>query len=356
MPDKPPNFMFMATGIGSVPFLDIETTCREISHLVPFIPFWPQFVQRDFVEDMSVQYSEGLPLLEVIAEERSLIISRTQPMEAELVTFYEQFFAHDTEHFAISRAYAPGLYALLKLMDEDGANCGPYIKGQTVGPVTFTAGVKDPDGKPILYNRELSEAMTRGLAIKALWQAKMLENSGKRPIIFLDEPYLSGFGSAFSPIQRHEVVDMLRMIIDYLREKTDVLIGIHCCGNTDWSMIVEAGPDIVNFDAFEYMDHFLLYEADIVRFIEGGGTIAWGIVPTANFSEGTSVEDLFYRLKAGLKRIHQWGVNLDLLARGSILTPACGMGTMTRDAAKMAMNLLSDLSKRCRECDMGSLS
>ncbi len=355
MSEKPPDFRFMATGIGSVPFLDIDTTCREISKMVPFIPFWPQFVQRSHVEDMIIQYSEGLPLLAVNAEKRSLIISCPEPMEAELVTFYEQFFADDAEHFAISRGYAPGLYALLELMDTDEADCGPYIKGQTVGPVTFTASVKDPDGKPILYNPELSEAMTRGLAIKALWQAKKLESSGRRPIIFLDEPYLSGFGSAFSPIQRHEVVDMLRIIIDYLRENADILIGIHCCGNTDWSMIFEAGPDIINFDAFEYMDHFLLYEDDIVRFIEGGGTIAWGIVPTASFSGDESVLDLFSRLEAGFIRVHRWGVDLDLLARRSILTPACGMGTMTTDAAKMALNLLSRLSERCREWDVGAI-
>ena len=176
-------------------------------------------------------------------------------------------------------------------------------------------------GKPILHDQELAEAMTKGLAIKALWQVKNLEKSGRRPVIFIDEPYLSGYGSAFSSIQRHEVVDMLRIVIDYLRENSDVLTGIHCCGNTDWSMILEAGPDIINFDAFEYMDHFLLYEDDIVKFIEGGGAIAWGIVPTSGFSGDESVDNLFLMLEKGLKRISEWGVNADLIAQRSILTP-----------------------------------
>jgi len=65
MVEKPPHFGFTATGIGSVPFLEVEATCREINRLFPHMPFWPQFVKRSYLEDMSVQYSEGLPLLVV---------------------------------------------------------------------------------------------------------------------------------------------------------------------------------------------------------------------------------------------------------------------------------------------------
>ena len=114
-------------------------------------------------------------------------------------------------------------------------------------------------------------------------------------------------------------------------------------------MIVEAGPDIINFDAFEYMDYFLLYQDDIVRFIEGGGTVAWGIIPTANFTGKESVETLFSRLEKGLDRVRQWGVDPAVLSERSMLTPACGMGTMTPEAAKSAMELLYGLSKKSGE-------
>jgi len=349
MSDASPDFGFMATGIGSVPFLDIERTCRKIGHWTPAMPFWPQFVRRTHLEDMVIQYSEGLPLAQVNAAERSLSISPSLNRETELVTFYERVLAEDVEAFAVSRDAAPGLYALLAMIQAGGGDFGPYIKGQTVGPVTFTAGVKDPAGKPILYDPELSEAMTKGLSVKALWQVRQLAGSGKRPVIFLDEPYLSGYGSAFTPLQRHEVVAMIRTVIEYLRERSEALIGIHCCGNTDWSMVLETGPDIVNLDAVEYMDHFLLYKEPILRFLKGGGAIAWGIVPTANFTGKESVDNLFSRLEQGLGRLRQWGIDSDQVARRSLLTPACGMGTMSEAAATAAMQLLSDLSKRCRD-------
>ena len=348
MPEETPQFNFLATGIGSVPFQDIEGTCREIFAHLPSIPFWPQFVKRSHLEDMNIQYSEGLPFLQVREEKRSLVISSTANAESELVTFYDHFLAHDVDYFSISREYAPGLYTLLELMEKDTAHDRAYIKGQTVGPLTFTASILGLDGKPILHNPELLEAMARGLAIKALWQVRKLSTSGRKTIIFLDEPYLSGFGSAFSPIERHEVIGVLRTVIDYLRENSDTLIGIHCCGNTDWSMIIEAGPDIINFDAFDYMDYFLLYPDDILRFLEQGGTVAWGIIPTASFTGKESIEGLSQRLDNGLTRMYQWGMDPDIIAQRSILTPACGMGTMSPEAATRALDLLSLLPQECQ--------
>ncbi len=315
------HFDFAATGIGSVPFQDIEGTCNEILERLPYLPFWPQFVKRSHLEDMSIQFSEGLPLLEISEQKRSLTIS-SGDKERELVSFYDHFLAQDIGYFSISRSHAPGLYAMLELITQDKGPVGDYIKGQTVGPVTFAAGITDLNGKPVLHNPELLEAMVNGLAIKTLWQVKELSKCNRRPVIFLDEPYLSGFGSAFSPIQRQEVVDLLRTVINYVKERSDALIGIHCCGNTDWPMIMEVGPDIINFDAFEYMEYFLLYPDEISRFLRKGGTVAWGIVPTTKFTDNESVESLFLRLQGGLERVMEWGIDAETLFRRSILTPS----------------------------------
>jgi hypothetical protein len=342
--DQAPRFHFVATGIGSVPFLDIQGTCRDILESPCLIPFWPQFVRRSHLEDMSIQYSEGLPLLEIISEKRCLAIRKSQEVESELVAFYDHFLSQDIDYFSIGKAHAPGLYELLRQIDTGTSPKSPFIKGQTVGPVTFTAGITGPDQKPVLHHAELLEAMTRGLAIKALWQVIELGKSGKRPLLFLDEPSLSGFGSAFSAMERHQVIEILRTVINYLKEHSNALVGIHCCGNTDWGMLLEAGPDVINFDAFDYLDYFLLYRDDIVRFVNKGGTIAWGIVPTSGFTGQESLEALSAKLEEGLGRVLQWGVERHLLAERSMLTPACGMGTMEPEYANAALDLLCRLS------------
>ena len=339
------DFYFKATGIGSVPTLDIQEACAHILERIPEMPYWPQLVKRSHLEDMVIQFSEGLPCLDIIEEKRSLSMA-SGDLESALVTFYNRFLSEDVSHFAVSKEYAPGLYELVAGVCQSPEKYGPFIKGQTVGPVTFAASITDLDGKSILHNPDMLDTVVKGLAIKAVWQVGELKRTGKRTVIFLDEPYLSGFGSAFTPIQRHDVVALLKEVIDYIRDKTDALIGIHCCGNTDWSMIIESGPDIVNFDAYGYMDTFLLYPEALLRFLSEGGAIAWGIVPTADFTGEQSVESLLNRLHKGLNRLKEWGVDEDKIAGSSILTPACGMGTMKNGLAQRVLILLSEISNQ----------
>jgi len=346
MSDASAGFNFLPTGIGSVPFLDVEETCRDILNRLPSVPFWPQFVKRSHLEDMIIQPSERLPLLEIDPVKKVLFLSRSGNKEEELVRFYDRFLSRDLDYFSVSREHAPGIYALLDLLHRAGELEGGYIKGQLVGPVTFAASIRDSDGRLLLHDTEILEAMTHGLGMKALWQVRELAKSGRSVIIFLDEPYLSGFGSAFSPIERHDVIKILGIVIGHLREGSDALIGIHCCGNTDWSMLLEVKPDIINFDAFEYMEHFLLYRKNILRFLHEGGILAWGIVPTSALTENESVGNLSTRLEEGLHQLHGWGIEPELLAKRSLLTPACGMGTMETAAAKKTLKLLCDLSKR----------
>lgn len=337
-------FNFMATGIGSVPFLDVDSTCHRILKIFPDMPFWPQFVKRSHLEDMCLQASQGLPLLEINHDKNSIHIHATGDQDRELTCFYEHFIAEDTDYFAVGHEYAAGLYALLELIDKSPQSYGSLIKGQIVGPITLAGSVKDPAGKSALYNSEIMDTIVKGLAIKALWLVKKMSICDKRPVIFIDEPYLSGFGSAFTPVRREEVVIFIREIIDYLRSRSNALIGIHCCGNSDWSMIIETGVDIVSFDSFDYMAYFLLYRKEIVRFLEGCGTVAWGVVPTASFSGKETVSGLRVRLEKGLNRFCEWGVNRSTVAERSIITPACGLGTVEPDNAERILELLSSLS------------
>ncbi len=310
------------------------------------MPYWPQFVRRSHLEDMTIQFSQGLPLLELRG--KTLGISR-QDMERELVLFYERFLADDVESFAIDPERAPGLYELTRLICEQPKGSGLFIKGQTVGPVTFAAGVRDEEGRYLFYYPDLVDAYTKGLAIRALWQVRHLAKTGKRPVIFLDEPYLTGFGSAFAPVRRDDVVALIREVIDYLKQRSDALVGIHCCGNTDWPMLVETQPDVISFDAYSSMEYFLLFPEAISSFIRRGGVIAWGIVPTFQSTGKETVEGLYARLQEGLRQLYRWHLDPEEVAGQSLLTPACGMATLDPVTAGRVTEMLLRLSRMCRE-------
>ncbi len=55
---------------------------------------------------------------------------------------------------------------------------------------------------------------------------------------------------------------------------------MHCCGNTEWSILIDAGVDILNFDAFDYGDTILLYPDALKAYLKAGKALAFGVVPT----------------------------------------------------------------------------
>jgi hypothetical protein len=341
------NFRFAATGVGSVPWIDVEDTCRFILEQLPDMPFWPQFVNLSPLEDMICQFSEGLPGIRTRSEGHEVFLS-SRGLENEMAEFYEKFLAGDLESFALKPDRARGLHALLEIMGKSPGTGQGFIKGQSVGPITFASSVLMEDGRYILHDPSLLDTVIKGLSMKLLWQAGALAGTGRRPVLFIDEPALSGIGSAFSSMDRHTVINALREMIDHCRKGSDALIGIHCCANTDWPAVYEAGPDIINFDAFDFMDSFLIYPDEAARFLEGGGTLAWGIVPTTRFDHETTVDSLEDLLENGLARLAQTGLDRDDLGSRSMLTSACGMGGMSGQYAEQALRVLSELERRMR--------
>jgi hypothetical protein len=69
-------------------------------------------------------------------------------------------------------------------------------------------------------------------------------------------------------------------------------------------------------------------------------------VPTFGFTGRETLDDLSSRLQEGLAKLRALGLDPDRLARQSLLTPACGMGTMEPAASERVLDLLRGLSAR----------
>lgn len=338
-----------ATGIGSVPFLDTREAVGLILQYLPEIPFWPQMVKLGFREDMVPQGAGGLPGFELDLENKTVRLAPDLDQSTILTQFYELALSGDLQPFALHPEEAAGFFALLDAIQTQAASSPPFLKGQVVGPVTFAGMVKGHDGKAILFDRELSQAVTRGLALKAAWQAQQLRHQGKQAIVFFDEPYLSGFGSAFMPISREEVIATVTEALDIGREAGEVLFGLHCCGNTDWAMLLETPIDILSFDAYGFFDTLILYEQALKKFLARGGCLAWGLVPTTPTATPETVDLLWARFQEQVNRLEKLGLARAQLLSQSILTPACGLGYLTPEQARDALASLAELSARGRD-------
>jgi len=340
------NVKGLATGVGSLPFADVQKAVDLVFRYVPRAPYWPQLPKCDIREGMIAQFSENLPGLKVDAQGL-----RFAPVdkEKELEVFYEKFLEQDLSYFSISPDFSRGLYAFYQRLKQADLSGIEFIKCQVTGPFTFCSGINEPDGKSILHDKVLMQAMVKGLSMKALWQLEYFKSFGKKIIMFFDEPYLTSVGSAYTPVNRDDVINTLSELTEGLKA-SGCLVGIHCCGNTDWSMLTDAeGVDIINFDAFEFQERFVLYADNLNRFLKKGGIICWGIVPTQGFNPSQSPEELSGKIKSGLDALVKKGIDRDLLLQRLMISPACGLGTLDAQKAEGILGLLDQTSAFIRK-------
>jgi hypothetical protein len=339
------------TGIGSVPFTDPQETVALVLETLTQIPYWPQMVQLGYLEDMAAQAARGLPALKVDEVNRIVSMDPDLPRDEALAQFYELVLSGDLNPFAFEPQDARGFFALLEAVATQQC-AAPALKGQLSGPVTFAGVVKDAQGKPILYDRELTQAVCSGLARKVAWQAGKFRELGKAPMVFLDEPFLTGFGSAYLPISHAEVTAILTQTLEETREAAagPVALGVHCCGNTDWSLLLKAPIDILSFDSFGFFESLRLYGPALSHFLGRGGWLAWGLVPTNEDFRHETADSLWGRFQSQATQLAgDASKGLKEILSQSLLTPACGTGYMSRDEARRVLTTLKELGDRGQE-------
>ncbi len=341
------NLKGLATGIGSLPHKDIEAALDLIFKYLPSIPFWPQLPKRDIREGMVAQFSENLPCLKVSRD--GLFFSTLQDKEKELEIFYERIIAGDVDYFKISQAFASGLHKFYQRLENSSSSDIEFIKCQITGPFTFAASVKDELGGALLHNPVFMQVTLKGLIMKALWQIKFFKKFNKKIIMFVDEPYLGCFGSAYTPINRGDVVGGLRELTEGIKSD-NVLLGVHCCGNTDWSIFTEIDTiDIINFDAFGFLDRLVLYADNLKEFLKRGGILCWGIVPTQEFTDKETADLLIKKINDGIGILAKKGIDRGLLSDRLLLSPSCGLGTLDTKKSEKIFKLLSEVSLSIRK-------
>lgn len=278
---------FLGTAIGSMPFTDPEYAVEVSLTTIKDCPIWPQLPRLGMNEQMEVQYSEGLPAIVRDYVKSRMYFDTSSDYFDDFATFYESYILAmdpddgdgDCSAMAISEEFSKGIYEMEKALVKKGEKL-PYVKVQTTGPCSFALTIVDENKRAIYYNEEFRDLIVKALAMKCRWQIQKFKPYADDVICFIDEPILSAFGSStYVSVKREDVVIMLTEVIDAVHAD-GAIAGIHCCGNTEWSILIDAGVDIVNFDAFEYGHTIAMYADSVKKHLEKGGMLAWGVIPT----------------------------------------------------------------------------
>jgi hypothetical protein len=338
----------LPAAVGSLPHLNPQDGVELMLNTIPEIPAWPQLPKSSYLESMYIQFSGGMPFVQLDAEKGRMWMDLSGDIYGELEKFYTRVLEEDLDYFAIQTEYAHGLEAFKDRLWRKKPEFTQWVKGQMTGPISFGLMITDHHKRAVLYHEEVFDAVLKSLVLKTRWQVRLLKQLCDKVIIFFDEPYLSSFGSAFINLTRDQVLAYLGEVIEAAHVE-GALTGVHCCGNTDWSILMETPVDIINFDAYEYFQGMTLYIDQLKPYLDRGGVLAWGIVPTSEQIESESVQSLVSNFMEKVEDLSERGIPKKQLLQQSLITPSCGMGTMKYHQATLVLGMLANVSRLVRK-------
>ena len=329
-----------ATGVGALPHTDPRKACDEVLSLFPEIPYIPTLPNRGLLETIVFNDSPRLP--GGVVRDGKLRIDPSRDMSAEMEQIYLDFMEQNTGPYALSPDYYSG-FSEMAGRDLSGSL---FLKTQVTGPVTFGMQVVDENRRPIYYDDQFADVLGKMIALRASWceQAMRRFSGVTGTLVVLNEPYLASLGSSVVPVRPEIVIagwhDIAGMIEGGL--------GIHCCSNTDWEFVMGLNPSFLSFDAYAVTREFLLYPDHLAEYLEKGGIVAWGIVPSQPDLFRECTEEDLYRIFAGIRDQVTGFCSPEVFYRQTVITPTCGIQSGDRETAFRIMQTARNLSLRIR--------
>jgi len=329
----------LTTAMAVMPHKDAEAALKAA--LSMDIPFWPQLPRLSYYEDMYVQASEHFPGIVLDLNNQTLAFSMDK-----FIAELEETLAHFAEsaYFDISDQYSDVYHRFLKLDLSDR----PAIRGQLEGPISFGMNILDQDKRPIIFDDTVRPFIYEFMARRINVQLERLKKRNPNAFMFIDEPGLQFLFSALSGYDnvaaRGDMEAFLAMI--------DRPRGVHLCGNPDWDFLLNLDMDILSMDVYLNAEIFSTYAGSIKRFLDNGGVIAWGIVPT-NFEpfEAETIDTLSAHLENVWQILVKKGIEKEYLLSKSLISPAtcCLVNPDGEKTVEAAFKVVQALSGRLRE-------
>ncbi|MBI2709293.1 MAG: hypothetical protein HYX34_06320 [Actinobacteria bacterium] len=320
------------TGIGSLPHRDRDAAVAFALSATPDLPAVPTLPVADPREGMLAQAAWGIEGVSVAADGRLEVNPAALDPEAPLGDP-----ALEGPPFATLRSFLAAV----------AGRTGP-IKVQIAGPVTLGLALRAqgaPDG--VAFRTAAGAVRARAGQMVAAVRAAAPDAA---LVAVLDEPGLVAATpgrSGLGPLGAEDVIDLMSSGLAAFEPYA--MTGVHCCGPTDWRLVIQAGPKLLSLPVDVPVD---AAEGALTAFVERGGWIAWGAVPTDR-PLGESASRLWRVLSSRWCGLVQSGCDPWLLRRQAVVTPACGLASHSEAQAERVLGLAREVADRLHDQVVG---
>jgi hypothetical protein len=322
------------TGIGSLPLTSIASAIRSIAEFSPEVPFWPQLPQLSKQESI---VGQGLGIVGDLIEPRNHGYGY-QVKEGRLDSVLETLHRSSGE---LTAQNAAGFVAFEEALSSGLFRSAVAVKGQIEGPITLSAYLFHR-GRPFLSDPALFAAIAFHVSQIICWQIDRLKSIGLPVLLFVDEPALCLEAPVSNAVSEEERLNALAITLEDARLR-GAYAGLHCCAARPFERMCRAKPDIISFDAHEGLDLFFA-NWHALDFVNQGGTVAYGIVPTRPGLNAIDSASIFVRwLKAA-----SLAGDPQKFAQRAMITSTCGLGLLDTSSVGESFGVAHSVSKLIR--------
>lgn len=312
----------VASSIGSLPHMDPRAAATFVLERQPRLPAAPSLPNRSGMERMVAQAAWGIAGVRVLPDGSLVLDDPNLDPRAPLTTA-----GIDGEPFVGLRAFLGAV----------AGRCTP-IKLQLTGPVTLGIALLNlgvPASRAFAVAGSAVRARARSLVAAAQETAPMAPL-----VVFVDEPGLTAAMHPGFPLNPNRTIDLVSSALATL--EPHAVTGLHCCGLADWRVVLQAGPQILSLPL---ESGAVEHSGALSAFLERGGRVAWGVVPTAG-PLGSTPERLWQHLSAEWCALTQGGCDPVLLRDQALITPACGLALHGEAQADLVISLTNQVARR----------
>lgn len=304
-----------ATSIGALPHSDPAAAIDLILRTQPDLPATPSLPQRSPLEGMLQKAMWGIPGVDIDEDGQIRVDPARVTPEVSL-----DDSGLDAAPWASLRAF----------LDVVAGRTGP-VKTQLTGPVTLgLALTMHGVAEDVAFRVAEHVVVERAAALVATMRRALPEAP---LVVFLDEPALVGTAQLGFPLDTERIIDLVSGVLAALEH--DAVTGVHCCGEADWKAILSAGPRVLSLPVGAEIDRVL---GSLTTFLEDGGWIAWGAVPTSA-PVGERAGLYWKTLSKQWCSLVQQGADPVMIRRRSLITPHCGLADHGPEQAEHVLKL-----------------
>lgn len=322
------------TGIGSLPLTSVASAIQSVAKFSPEVPFWPQLPQ---LSERERAIGQGLGVVADLIEPRKEGYGY-RVKEGRIDSLLE--ILHQTTG-ELMLANAAGFGAFEEALSFGLFKSAVAVKGQIEGPITLSAYLFHR-GRPFLSDPALFAAIAFHVSQIIGWQIDRLKAAGLPVLLFVDEPALCLEAPVANAVSEEQRLNALAVILEDARLR-GAYVGLHCCAARPFERMRRAKPDILSFDAHEGLDLFFA-DSHALDFVQHGGIVAYGIVPTRPRLNAVDAASIFIRWLEAASRAG----DPQKFAQGAMITATCGLGLLDPPSVAESFGVAHSISKLIR--------